>query len=119
MKALICGERIVPREYQSSDRSNAGSIHPAMLSERGLTAALESLAERSPVPVELDADHRFVTWHPQTVEMGPSTDWQEEHIGPIQLDPRTTFVNVSCYLEPGGAVGDEVEIDDITIDYAH
>jgi signal transduction histidine kinase len=37
-------------------RELARGIHPAMLSERGLNAALESLAERSPVPVELDAD---------------------------------------------------------------
>jgi PAS domain S-box-containing protein len=37
-------------------RELARGIHPAMLRERGLTAALESLAERSPVPVELDAD---------------------------------------------------------------
>ncbi|MBI3747899.1 MAG: hypothetical protein HY262_03485 [Chloroflexi bacterium] len=68
--------------------------------------------------VELGADHRFVTWHPQTVDLDPSTDWQEEHLGPIQLDPRTAFVSVSWYLEPGGSVGDEVEIDDITVDYA-
>jgi PAS domain S-box-containing protein len=37
-------------------RELARGIHPAMLSERGLVAALESLAERSPVPVELVAD---------------------------------------------------------------
>ncbi len=37
-------------------RELARGIHPAMLTERGLTAALESLAERSPVPVELDID---------------------------------------------------------------
>ena len=37
-------------------RELARGIHPAMLTERGLRAALESLAERSPVPVELDTD---------------------------------------------------------------
>jgi PAS domain S-box-containing protein len=37
-------------------RELARGIHPAMLTERGLHAALESLAERSPIPVELDAD---------------------------------------------------------------
>jgi PAS domain S-box-containing protein len=36
-------------------RRLASGLHPAILSERGLTAALESLALRSPVPVELDA----------------------------------------------------------------
>jgi PAS domain S-box-containing protein len=37
-------------------RELARGIHPAMLTERGLNAALESLAERSPIPVELDLD---------------------------------------------------------------
>jgi PAS domain S-box-containing protein len=37
-------------------RELARGIHPAMLTERGLQAALESLAERSPVLVELDVD---------------------------------------------------------------
>jgi signal transduction histidine kinase len=35
-------------------RDLASGIHPAVLSQRGLDAALESLATRSPVPVELD-----------------------------------------------------------------
>jgi signal transduction histidine kinase len=34
-------------------RDLAHGIHPAMLSERGLAAALEGLARRSPLPVEL------------------------------------------------------------------
>jgi signal transduction histidine kinase len=37
-------------------RDLATGIHPAVLTDRGLTAALETLANRSPVPVELDAD---------------------------------------------------------------
>lgn len=37
-------------------RALATGIHPAVLTDRGLTAALETLANRSPVPVELDAD---------------------------------------------------------------
>jgi signal transduction histidine kinase len=35
-------------------RDLASGIHPAVLSQRGLDAALESLASRAPVPVELD-----------------------------------------------------------------
>jgi signal transduction histidine kinase len=35
-------------------RELASGIHPAVLSQRGLDAALESLATRSPLPVELD-----------------------------------------------------------------
>ena len=37
-------------------RELARGIHPAMLTERGLAAALESLAERSPVAVELELE---------------------------------------------------------------
>ena len=36
-------------------RELASGLHPAVLSERGLPAALEALALRAPVPVELDA----------------------------------------------------------------
>jgi signal transduction histidine kinase len=35
-------------------RELASGIHPAVLSQRGLDAALESLATRAPLPVELD-----------------------------------------------------------------
>ena len=35
-------------------RELAAGIHPAVLSQRGLDAALESLAARAPIPVELD-----------------------------------------------------------------
>jgi signal transduction histidine kinase len=37
-------------------RELARGIHPTVLSDRGLTAALIGLADRSPVPVELDTD---------------------------------------------------------------
>jgi PAS domain S-box-containing protein len=37
-------------------RSLARGIHPAVLSDRGLGAALRSLAARAPLPVELDVD---------------------------------------------------------------
>jgi 4-amino-4-deoxy-L-arabinose transferase-like glycosyltransferase len=69
--------------------------------------------------VELDGNHQFVAWHPNTVELDPSGEWQQETMAPIQLDPNTVYVNVSCYFEPGGALGDEVEIDDIVVDYLH
>jgi signal transduction histidine kinase len=36
-------------------RELARGIHPAVLTDRGLDAALETLAHRSPVPVELEA----------------------------------------------------------------
>src|SRR5207244_10016051 len=37
-------------------RELARGLHPAVLTDRGLDAALESLASRAPVPVELEAD---------------------------------------------------------------
>jgi signal transduction histidine kinase len=37
-------------------RNLARGIHPAVLTDRGLDAALSSLAARSPVPVRLDVD---------------------------------------------------------------
>src|SRR5262249_53402835 len=37
-------------------RERAGGPPPAVLTDRGLDAALESLASRAPLPVELDAD---------------------------------------------------------------
>ena len=47
-------------------RELARGIHPAILSDRGLGAAIESLAQRAPLPVELDTsvDDRF----PEPVE---------------------------------------------------
>ena len=36
-------------------RELARGIHPAVLSDRGLDAALEALAHRSPIPVDLEA----------------------------------------------------------------
>jgi signal transduction histidine kinase len=36
-------------------RELARGIHPAVLSDRGLAAAVESLAQRAPLPVEIDA----------------------------------------------------------------
>jgi signal transduction histidine kinase len=42
------------REAVGELRELAAGIHPAVLSQRGLDAALETLATRSPVPVELD-----------------------------------------------------------------
>jgi len=47
-------------------RELAGGLHPSMLTERGLVAALEALALRAPVPIELNAsaDRRL----PEAVE---------------------------------------------------
>jgi signal transduction histidine kinase len=41
-------------------RDLAHGLHPAVLSERGLAAALEGLARRSPLPVELRITHERV-----------------------------------------------------------
>jgi PAS domain S-box-containing protein len=49
-------------------RELASGLHPAVLSERGLVAALEALALRAPVPVELQVD--VDPWVPERVEAG-------------------------------------------------
>jgi 4-amino-4-deoxy-L-arabinose transferase-like glycosyltransferase len=93
----------------------------------GTSVALEAFvraaqANRSHVNVtialvELDENHEFVTWHTKTLELSPSGAWQQERMAPIQVNPKTAYVNVSSYLEPGGSPNDEVEIDDIVVDY--
>jgi signal transduction histidine kinase len=46
-------------------RQLARGLHPAILTEAGLTAAIESLAERTPIPVEVHANE---TRYPEHVE---------------------------------------------------
>jgi signal transduction histidine kinase len=48
-------------------RDLARGVHPAILSDRGLAAALESLASRAPVPVELDVE--LMQRPPEAVEV--------------------------------------------------
>jgi hypothetical protein len=66
--------------------------------------------------VELDAGREFVAWHPVTVELTAGDDWQEVRIASAELDPATAYVSVTCYLEPGGTLGDTAEFDDIVVD---
>jgi 4-amino-4-deoxy-L-arabinose transferase and related glycosyltransferases of PMT family len=65
--------------------------------------------------VELDEDRQFVTWHTVTSDVNSADRWLPLTIDRTRLDPRTVFVGVSCYLEPGGRLGDDVEIDDIVV----
>lgn len=65
--------------------------------------------------VELDAERQFLTWHTTTVELSPGTDWQPILIEPVPLDAATAYVDVTCYLEPGGTLGDTAEFDDIVV----
>ena len=50
-------ERSRRRGPRRATRASRG-IHPAVLTDRGLTAALEALASRSPIPVEIDAPEK-------------------------------------------------------------
>ena len=65
--------------------------------------------------VELDTDHQFITWHTTTMDLVPGDDWRPIMLDPISLDQATAFVNVSCYLEPGGEFGASAEFDDIVV----
>jgi signal transduction histidine kinase len=54
-KELLEGARAEARAALDDLRELARGIHPAVLTDRGLGPALESLADRAPVPVELEA----------------------------------------------------------------
>ncbi len=68
--------------------------------------------------VEVDVDRQFVRWHTTTVDLPVDGDWQELRIDPVDLDPASAFVYVSCFLEPGGTPGDTAAFDDIVVDAA-
>jgi signal transduction histidine kinase len=51
--ALVAGAEEELRAAISELRDLARGIHPAVLTDRGLGAAVEALADRSPVPVEV------------------------------------------------------------------
>lgn len=80
--------------------------------------ANQSVSRATVALVEVDVDRQFVTWHTTTVDLPVGGDWQEVRIGPVDLDPATAFVYVSCFLEPGGTPGDTAAFDDIVVDAA-
>jgi signal transduction histidine kinase len=53
-RALLAAARVELTEGLEELREIARGLHPAVLTERGLDAALEALTARSPVPVTLD-----------------------------------------------------------------
>jgi signal transduction histidine kinase len=54
-RELLAGARTEARAALDDLRELARGIHPAVLTDRGLAAALESLADRAPLPVEVEA----------------------------------------------------------------
>src|SRR4051794_30019296 len=54
-RALVDSAFANAQEAVNELRDLASGIHPAVLSQRGLDAALETLASRAPVPVELES----------------------------------------------------------------
>ena len=66
--------------------------------------------------VEADVDGNFLSWHTTTADLPVGGDWQEVRIEPVVVDPATAFVYVSCFLEPGGTLGDAAAFDDIVVD---
>jgi hypothetical protein len=66
--------------------------------------------------VELDAQRRSSPGIRRRSELPAGGEWQQILIEPVELDPDTAYFNVTCYLEPGGTLGDTVEIDDIVVD---
>lgn len=66
--------------------------------------------------VELDANREFVAWYTKAVELAPGEDWQQVLLEPVRLGTDSAFVQVTCYLEPGGEPGDTAEFDDIVVE---
>ncbi len=54
-KEMLTGARDEARAALEDLRELARGIHPAVLTDRGLPAALESLADRAPLPVEISS----------------------------------------------------------------
>jgi signal transduction histidine kinase len=88
-------------------RELARGLHPAILTERGLSAALETLAKRSSVPVELSdevGDHRF----PASVEAA-AYYVVSEALANIAKHANASTAHVSAALDDGCLV---VEVTD-------
>jgi signal transduction histidine kinase len=90
-------------------RELARGIHPAVLSDRGLGAALEALATRSPVPVDLDElpDERL----PHPVEVA-GFYVVSEALANVAKYARATFARVTV-AQSNGVVTIEVADDGI------
>jgi signal transduction histidine kinase len=61
---LIAQAREEAQQAIGELRELAGGIHPAVLSDHGLCAALEALASRAPVPVQVNGDLEGETLRP-------------------------------------------------------
>ena len=83
-------------------RELARGIHPAVLTDRGLTAALEALAARSPLPVELQPVARRL---PEPIEAAAYYVVSEslanvvKHAGASSVDVRLSAENGSLLVE--------------------
>jgi signal transduction histidine kinase len=84
-------------------RDLASGIHPAVLSQRGLDAALESLASRAPLPVELETalDERL----PSAVETA-AYFVVAEALTNVAKYAQASYVAVRVRLQDGCAVVD-------------
>jgi PAS domain S-box-containing protein len=82
-------------------RELASGLHPSVLSERGLVAALEALALRAPVPVELGTvpDHRL----PEAIEAA-AYYVVAEALANVHKHAGARRVVVSASVEDGGFV---------------
>src|SRR5581483_2902771 len=83
-------------------RELARGIHPAVLTDRGLTAALEGLAARSPLPIDLTPIDRRL---PEPIEAAAYYVVSEslanvvKHAGASSVDVRLSAVNGSLLVE--------------------
>jgi PAS domain S-box-containing protein len=89
-------------------RELARGIHPAVLSDRGLDAALRALADRTPVPIELDSVERRL---PEPIEAA-AYYVVSEAIANVVKHARATAIEVSVSA-PNGTVVVEVADDGV------
>ena len=92
-------DRAIDRLDRALDelRELAHGIHPAVLSEAGLDAAIRSLAESSPLPIELDADTRAsAVWRPRSLPRTPRS-WRPPSVRQLTaLDGSTSHSGASA-----------------------
>jgi signal transduction histidine kinase len=82
-------------------RELARGIHPAVVTERGLSAALDDLASRAPIPVELDVE--LEARPPEAVELA-AYYLVSESLTNVAKHAQASCANVEVTREDGGLV---------------
>jgi signal transduction histidine kinase len=107
-RELVAGALGDARAAVDELRDLAAGIHPAILSQRGLDAAVETLAARAPVPVELHVD--LAGRLPVAVETAAYFVISEA-LANVAKHARATHARVSIWRQPSGVTVVEIADD--------